>query len=209
MIPMRSHLPRVSLDSRVRYRYVRCYDCRNASGQLEKETGWRISLAVVPGCFSAWMNCRRRSSLSPARPPLQKNAARVLCNEREADPVLRWLAMGPFDRLSSATSRGCSHPPSRGGMPRDSRWQIASRAIAKLEIVFELRHRETLPFIGLAEERAPLKRTEGCSLPVQRGYGAISAHVFHDYFPVNKHEPCSPLVSPGGDEGAAQRFSIR
>jgi hypothetical protein len=42
-----------------------------------------------------------------------------------------------------------------------------------------------------------LERTEGGGSPVQRSDGAVSAHVFHDSFPVRTHElgsPCSPAA---------------
>jgi hypothetical protein len=51
-----------------------------------------------------------------------------------------------------------------------------------------------------------LERTEGGGSPVQRSDGAVSAHVFHDSFPVRTHELGSP-VRLRRPENATQQFS--
>ncbi|WP_454622470.1 hypothetical protein [Bradyrhizobium cenepequi] len=92
------------------------------------------------------------------------------------------------------------------GRHRGPRRQVRSRsAIEALEINFKLRNGLMLPFLGLREQGMPLDGAKCCGLAAQRGYGAISAYVFHDGQPI--HARIS-LTFPEL-ELAAERFSIR
>jgi hypothetical protein len=98
-----------------------------------------------------------------------------------------------LSRGSGRCLRGRNHLPSRDGPPRGFRLQIVDRAIMEIEVGFQLRHGEMLPFVSLPQERTALEGTEGGGSPVQRSDCAVSAHVFHDNFPIRRHELCSPF----------------
>ena len=69
------------------------------------------------------------------------------------------------------------------------RLQAKGGAVITPEIGLEFRHRAMLPFLGLDQERAPLQRTEGRGLAIQRSDGAIAAYIFQDGVSVH----CSTL----------------
>jgi len=125
----------------------------------------------------------------------ERHSERVVptCIERGA-PNLRYL-------------RGGNHFPLRVGAPGDFRLHVADRALTEIEVGFQLRYGEMLPFVGLPQKRTALKGTEGGGSPVQRSYCAVSAHVFHDNFPVRAHELGSPFLSAARPENATQQFS--
>jgi hypothetical protein len=54
---------------------------------------------------------------------------------------------------------------------------------------FELRHRPTLPFVCLFQERPFLRRPERRGLTIQRSDGAISTHIFQNSLPTHRATP--------------------
>jgi hypothetical protein len=94
-----------------------------------------------------------------------------------------------------AHSGGGNRLPSRLGAWSDLQLLIVVWAIADGEICFELGDGEMFPPFGLVQERPSLKWTQGRSLTAQRSYGAISAHVFNNNFPVHEHEFVLPLFA--------------
>lgn len=139
------------------------------------------------GCYGVGGSCRRscaRHRTDRIAPPCSLRPAAQATNFSRGPQRIRYL-------------RSRNHLPSRVGAPVDFRLHVADRAITEIEVAFQLRHGEMLPFICLPQERAALERTEGGGSPVQRSDGAVSAHVFHDSFPVRTHElgsPCSPAA---------------
>src|SRR5438067_6466921 len=87
----------------------------------------------------------------------------------------------------------CHQLPSRLGAWGGLQVVIVIGAIANNEICFF--RREAFPSFSLVQKRPLLKRTQGRSLPTQRSYGAISAHIFHNNLPIHDHEFFSPLAS--------------
>ena len=85
--------------------------------------------------------------------------------------------------------------PSRVGIYDDVGRSIIVQRIGR-EVGFKFGQRQTFPFPGLAQKRAPLIGTEARGLTVQRSNGSISAHVFQDGFPARMHEFGLPLFSP-------------
>ena len=86
-------------------------------------------------------------------------------------------------------------PPSVHGTACSVRWRIAGSRVAESLIVgFQLRNGAVLPFPGLRQEGAAMKRSEGRGLAVQRRDGAVSANVFHDGQAV--HVRISPFLFP-------------
>jgi hypothetical protein len=67
--------------------------------------------------------------------------------------------------------------------------------IEDLKVGFQLRNGAMLPFFGLRQKGAAMKRPEGRGLTVQRSDCAVSANVFHDGQPV--HVRGSPHSFPG------------
>jgi hypothetical protein len=114
--------------------------------------------------------------------------AAAILNEPEARP---------FPERVAVSSR-CAVRGVRRGV-------AGSRVTEGLIIGFQLRNRAMLPFPGLRQERAAMKRPEGRGLAVQRRDGAVSANVFHNGQAV--HVRISPFFPER--EFAAQRFSIR
>jgi hypothetical protein len=110
---------------------------------------------------------------------------------------LNELAAGLFSESAAASSR-CA--------PCGVHRRIAgSRVIESLIVGFQLGYGAMLPFIGLRQEGAAMKRPEGRGLTAQRRDGAVSANVFQDGQAA--HVRISPFFP--GHELAAERFSIR
>jgi hypothetical protein len=168
--------------------------CARPASRSERGAGWHVGRAAVTigrppdrSCYGVGGSCRRscaRHRTDRIAPPCSLRPAAQATNFSRGPQRIRYL-------------RGRNHLPSRVGAPVDFRLHVADRAITEIEVAFQLRHGEMLPFICLPQERAALERTEGGGSPVQRSDGAVSAHVFHDSFPVRTHElgsPCSPAA---------------
>jgi hypothetical protein len=93
-------------------------------------------------------------------------------------------------------SPGGNHAPACASRLKGPYRDVESSVVKSLEIPFELRNCEMLPFLGLRQQGAALKWPEGRGLAVQRCYCAISAYVFQDGFTIHLPDfPFFPVVA--------------
>ena len=111
-----------------------------------------------------------------------------------------------WSRFGVLSLRAGNHLPSRICAWCDSRLFVVVVRVVKVKIILEFGDGETLPPIGLLQERPALKWTKGRCLTVQRSCCAISAHVFQNDLPTHTHQLILPL-RPHDDE--QNHFSIR